>query len=198
MWVKICGMTTPEAVEAALAAGVQALGFVFADSPRRVTPAEAASLAHPARGRAACVAVTRHPRPEQVEEILEVFEPDILQSDATDLAALRLPSELALLPVLRAAPRPGEDLPARVLFEGPKSGTGVVCDWCAAQEMARRTQLVLAGGLGAANIASAIAQVRPFGVDVSSGVEERPGVKSPEAIARFVAAVRDAFTRLNA
>jgi phosphoribosylanthranilate isomerase len=195
MWVKICGMTTPEAVEAALAAGVQALGFVFAASPRRVTPAEAARLAQPARGRAACVAVTRQPRQEELAEILEVFEPDILQSDAQNLPRLRLPAQLALLPVLRGAQQPQDALPARVLFEGPASGAGVRCDWSAAQATARRTQLVLAGGLDADNVGAAIAQVRPFGVDVSSGVEERPGVKSPEAIARFAAAARDAFTR---
>jgi phosphoribosylanthranilate isomerase len=197
MWVKICGMTSPEAVEAALAAGVQALGFVFAESPRRVTPAEARTLAQPARGRAICVAVTRHPRQEEIAEIIEAFGPDLLQSDAQDLASLRLPAQLALLPVLRSAPQPGDALPARVLFEGPASGTGVTCDWSAARNTARLTQLVLAGGLTAANVGVAIAQVRPFGVDVSSGVEERPGAKSPEAIARFIAAARDAFTRFD-
>lgn len=194
MWVKICGMTTPEAVEAALGAGAQAIGFVLAESPRRVTPAAAAVLAQPARGRVACVAVTRHPSQQDIDEILRVLAPDILQSDAEDFAALRLPEALARLPVLRAAPL-GESLPQRLLFEGPKSGAGATCDWQAAQAVSRATQLVLAGGLHAGNVADAIAQVRPFGVDVSSGVEERPGVKSPAQIVRFVAAAREAFTR---
>jgi phosphoribosylanthranilate isomerase len=85
-------------------------------------------------------------------------------------------------------------LPARILFEGPASGRGEVSDWSTAAELARGTQLVLAGGLSAANVAAALHRVRPFGVDVSSGVEERPGVKSPAAIAGFVAAVRAADT----
>ena len=83
-------------------------------------------------------------------------------------------------------------LPPRLLFEGARSGTGRTADWSAAQALARRTQLVLAGGLNAGNVAAAIAAVRPFGVDVSSGVEEAPGVKSPAAIADFVQAVRAA------
>jgi len=192
MWVKICGLTTPDAVEAALAAGVEAIGFVFAESPRRVTPQAAARLAQAARGRAACVAVTRHPAQGAVDEILAVLDPDILQSDAADLRSLSLPARLQLLPVLRAS-GPGEaPLPTRLLFKGPRSGTGVPCDWDAARQLAQRSQLVLAGGLDADNVAAAIAQVRPFGVDVSSGVEDRPGIKSPAAIARFVAAARNA------
>ena len=189
MWIKICGMTTPEAVSAALEAGADAIGFVFAKSVRQVTPAQAARLAGPARGRVLCVAVARHPSQEDIDWIVEEFKPDALQSDAADLPALRLPAQLELLPVLRNVPA-DVGLPARLLFEGVASGAGVPCDWTAAQEVARRTQLVLAGGLNPNNVASAIAQVRPFGVDVSTGVEARPGVKSPVEIAHFVTAAR--------
>jgi len=190
MWIKICGMTTAAAVEAALEARVEAIGFVFARSVRELAPERAAVLARPARGRVRCVAVTRHPTQASVDEIVRVFAPDILQSDAEDLAQLRLPAALEALPVLReggAVPLPG-----RILFEGPASGSGTVSDWGVAAALARRTQLVLAGGLNAVNVAAAIAQVQPFGVDVSSGVEERPGVKSPAAIVSFVEAVRGA------
>ena len=189
MWIKICGMTTPDAVIAALDAGVEAIGFVFAKSVRQVTPAQAVRLAGPARGRALCVAVTRHPSQEDIDWIVAEFKPDALQTDATDLPSLRLPAELELLPVLRSVPGDVE-LPGRLLFEGVASGTGVPCDWTAARQVARRTQLVLAGGLNPNNVASAIAQVRPFGVDVSTGVEARPGVKSPAEIAHFVTAAR--------
>ena len=77
-WIKICGMTTPEAVEACLEAHVDAIGFVFAESVRQVTPAKAASLAAPARGRVVCTAVTRHPTQQVIDEIIEVFQPDLL------------------------------------------------------------------------------------------------------------------------
>jgi phosphoribosylanthranilate isomerase len=194
MWIKICGMTTAAAVEAALASQVDAIGFVFARSVRELAPAAAATLARPARGRARCVAVTHHPTQAAGEEIVRVFAPDLLQSDAEDLTRLQLPATLETLAVVRADTAPPAPLPARVLFEGPASGRGTVSDWSAAAALARRTQLVLAGGLNESNVHAAIAQVHPFGVDVSSGVEERPGLKSPDAIMRFVAAVRAADT----
>jgi phosphoribosylanthranilate isomerase len=192
MWIKICGMTTPEAVAAALAARVDALGFVFAESIRRLTLERAAELARPARGRARCVAVSRHPTQGAVDEILALFKPDVLQTDAADLERLALPAGLERLPVLRAGSAVPARLPARILFEGPVSGAGRASDWGAAAGLARHSELVLAGGLGAHNVAAAIAAVRPFGVDVSSGVEVQPGVKSPGAIATFVAAARSA------
>jgi phosphoribosylanthranilate isomerase len=189
MWIKICGMTTPEAVTAALDAGADAIGFVFAKSVRQVTPEQASLLAAPARGRIRCVAVTRQPSQHDIERILAQFNPDILQTDAADLRSLRLPNHLELLPVLRNA-EDGDGLPARVLFEGLASGTGMTCDWTAARQVAQRAELVLAGGLNPNNVAAAIAEVRPFGVDVSTGVEARPGVKIPAQIAFFVTAAR--------
>ena len=191
MWIKICGMTTPAAVTAALEAGVDAIGFVFAESVRQLTPGAAARLAAPARGRLACVAVTRHPSQRMVDEILEFFRPDVLQTDAVDLAMLELPRGLPTLPVLRGSSQ-SDALPARVLFEGPLSGAGKPCDWGSARQLARRTELVLAGGLSADNVAAAIAEVQPFGVDVSSGVESGPGIKDPQEIARFARAARSA------
>jgi phosphoribosylanthranilate isomerase len=193
MWIKICGLTTPEAIATALEAGVDALGFVFAQSPRQLTPEAAAQLSRPARGRVRCVAVMRHPAQSALDEMLRVFRPDVLQTDHADLAALVLPAALALLPVLRSGePLPGS-LPSRILFEGPDSGSGTPSDWKAARRLARRTELVLAGGLDAANVAAAIQAAHPFGVDVSSGVEARPGVKNPLKILQFVAAARAAL-----
>ena len=191
LWIKICGLTTPEAVEAALAAGADAIGFVFAESVRCVDTSAACRLAGPARGKVPCVAVTRHPEQPQVDEIIAGFRPDILQSDAQDLERLALPRELERLPVLRAW-QAGQTLPRRLLFEGAVSGAGRACDWQVAAAAAQQAQLVLAGGLDPENVAGAIAAVRPFGVDVSSGVESRPGIKDPEAVMRFVAAARAA------
>jgi phosphoribosylanthranilate isomerase len=190
LWIKICGLTTAEAVEAAIDARVDAIGFVFARSSRQLTPERAARLAQPARGRLILTAVTRHPTQQSLDEIVRIFQPDLLQTDVGDLRALRLPQQLALLPVFRSGVAAEQPLPGRLLFEGLTSGSGVPCDWSGAQPIARRSQLVLAGGLSPFNVAAAIDQVQPFGVDVSSGVEERPGIKSPLKIASFVAAAR--------
>ncbi|HKZ74318.1 MAG TPA: phosphoribosylanthranilate isomerase [Steroidobacteraceae bacterium] len=198
MWIKICGLTTHDAVAAAVDAEVTAIGFVFSPSVRRVAPAEAAALAAYARGRVRCVAVFRHPSQAEVDEVLDRFRPDVLQTDAADLASLRLPRSLALLPVFRAGGGAAAPLPQRLLFEGPESGSGTATDWAEARGLARSAQLVLAGGLSAENVAAAIAEVRPFGVDVSSGVEARKGVKSPAGIARFAASARAAFARIAA
>jgi phosphoribosylanthranilate isomerase len=193
LWIKICGMTTPEAVEASVAAGADAIGFVFAESVRQVTPARAASLAAPVRGRVVCAAVTRHPTQQAIDEIIAIFQPDLLQTDGEDLRGLRLPQQLPLLPVFRRWSGEGQHLPSRLLFEGLASGSGMPADWVTAQQLARTSELILAGGLNATNVATAIAAVNPFGVDVSSGVEERPGIKSQLEIARFVSAARTVF-----
>jgi phosphoribosylanthranilate isomerase len=105
---------------------------------------------------------------------------------------LSLPKSLSVLPVVRPGPQGACLVPRRVLFEGPVSGSGQTTDWQQAAELAARAQVILAGGLNALNIAQAIRQVHPFGVDVSSGVEERPGIKSTQKIAQFVAAARAA------
>jgi len=195
-FIKICGMTDAQAVHAALEAGADAIGFVFAPSVRRVEPAAAAELARPARGRVPCIAVTQHPDRAQLEAIFEVFRPDALQTDAEDFATIGLPPGVVALPVVRdAATAPAGSL--RILFEGPKSGKGQVADWSVAQRLAGERELVLAGGLNPDNVAAAIAQVRPYGVDVSSGVEASPGRKSPARIADFVTRARAAYARLR-
>ena len=102
-----------------------------------------------------------------------------------------MPEGLSVTPVVRSGRVPRE-LPRRLLFEGPMSGTGMTTDWAQAAEVSRRTELIIAGGLNAGNVAEAIRRVRPFGVDVSSGVERSPGVKDPELIHQFVRAARAA------
>ncbi|HTP39184.1 MAG TPA: phosphoribosylanthranilate isomerase [Steroidobacteraceae bacterium] len=194
-WIKICGMTTPAAVAAAVAAGVDAIGFVFAPSVRALSPERASELAAPARGRVNCVAVTLHPSQAEVNRILEVFRPDILQSDAQDLLLLALPKTLALLPVWRPDVRLRGGLPTQLLYEGAQSGTGTLSNWQEAHELARKTRVVLAGGLTAGNVSTAIRAVQPFGVDTSSGVEHSPGLKDPAKIREFVDAARAAFDR---
>lgn len=196
-FIKICGMTTPIAVSTAMSCEVDAIGFVFAASVRQVSTQKANELAGSARGRVACVAVTRHPTRDQVREILRDFRPDILQTDIDDIASLDLPTTLSVLPVMRPCAQPACGLPARVLFEGPVSGSGQTTDWDAAAQLAQRCEVILAGGLNPANVGIAIRQVRPFGVDVSSGVEDSPGIKSVDKIEKFVAAARAASLELK-
>lgn len=190
MWIKICGMNSAAAVNAAVSAGVDAVGFVFAPSKRQVTAQQAMELARGVPSHIVRVAVMLHPSQNAVDEVLRVFEPDALQTDWQDFATLQLPAQLTRLPVLRAGHAAPDAWPVRFLFEGPSSGTGEVTDWSRAAALARHGQLILAGGLNATNVAAAIRAVRPFGVDTSSGVESAPGVKDPHKIVEFVDAVR--------
>ena len=172
MFVKICGMNSPEAVEAAVAAGVDALGFVFAESPRQVTPEQAKALCAGVPAHVIRIAVMRHPHKDQWERVLEVFEPQWLQTDAEDFRWIKLPNSCVGLPVYRDSNAPADtDLPDRLLFEGTHSGSGRVADWDEAAGLARVAEVILAGGLTAQNVADAVNFVRPWGVDVSSGVE---------------------------
>jgi len=202
LWVKICGLTTRDAVEAAVAAGADAVGFVFAPSKRQVTAALGTQLAQGVPRRILRVAVMLHPTQSELDDVWSEFRPDVLQTDVGDLQTLRVPMGLGVMPVVRGGGGVGlkPDLQpkhSRLLFEGPVSGVGSTSDWSAAAQLARTTQLVLAGGLNATNIADAIAAVRPFGVDVSSGVEASPGIKDPARIHEFVQRARAAANGAN-
>jgi phosphoribosylanthranilate isomerase len=202
LFVKICGLRTPEDVAAAAAAGADAVGFVLAESPRRVTPREARELAEALPPGIQPVAVMRSPQAADWAAVAAEFQPNWLQADAPALAAMGLlggddgvlPS-VRPLPVFRDTPDLDEEAVAAaglVLFEAAESGRGIRPDWQRAARLARRCRLVLAGGLDPDNVAEAIRTVRPFGVDVSSGVERSRGVKDPARIAAFVAAARAA------
>ena len=189
-WIKICGITTAEAVSAADSVDVDAVGFVFAESPRRVTPERAFRLAAPIRGRIACCAVVRRTSQAEVDEILRVLRPDMLQVDVGELDALTLPRTLQVLPVASTRAKAPEDLPGSMLLERPPTDDGTGWDEDGIRGLSRRTRLVLAGGLDADNVGPLVRDLTPFGVDVSRGVEIAPGIKGIELIRRFVQAVR--------
>lgn len=202
MFVKICGITDREAAQAAVLAGADALGFVFAASPRQVSAEIAREIAADVPRSTLRVAVFHHPTRAHFEHVLAVFAPDWVQTDAEDLASLPVPEGTFALPVFRSRGSGfGRDeesrlkpllqsLPNRLLFEGPRSGLGVAADWTEARKLAAATEVVLAGGLSAANIDAAVGYVHPWGVDVSTGVERAPGRKDPEKIKTFVARAR--------
>jgi phosphoribosylanthranilate isomerase len=195
LWIKICGLTTTDAVAAAVNAGADAIGFVFAPSKRQVSAHQAATLCAAAPTHITRVAVMLHPTQSALDEVCEIFRPDLVQTDWQDFLQLRLPPQIAPLPVHRAAIGTEHAVPARLLFEGAHSGRGEVADWSQAQRLAVQTQVILAGGLNPANVEAALRAVKPFGVDVSSGVESAPGRKDPQLIEEFVRAARQAAHR---
>jgi phosphoribosylanthranilate isomerase len=191
--IKICGLTDETAVAAAVAEGADAVGFVFADSVRQVTPERAAELAAGVPASVRRVAVMLHPDNAAWLAVREVFRPQVLQTDAADYASLDVPADIERWPVFREGMIAADDeLSERFLYEGRASGSGEQVDWARAAAYARRGQMILAGGLGIDNVARAIGQVRPWGVDVSSAVEKSPGRKDPRKIAAFIKAARSA------
>jgi len=195
MFVKICGLTTPEAVATAVEAGADALGFVFAESPRQVTPEQANSLLADVPGDITSVAVMLHPAQSAVDDVFAGFDPEWLQTDAVDFDELLIDESAEILPVFRS----GQDVlamttdwDAPLLFESGASGQGELADWEQAAELARERMIILAGGLSPDNVAKAVEQVRPWGVDVSSGVESARGAKDLGLIKAFIQAAKSA------
>jgi phosphoribosylanthranilate isomerase len=193
-FVKICGLTEPETVRAAVAAGADAIGFVFfAGSPRNVTPEQAARLATNVPASVRRVAVMLHPESALWDEVSDALRPDALQTDSDDFASLNIVDSVARWPVFREGSVLANDVPRTpFVYEGMHSGQGQTVDWDAAEVMARRGKMILAGGLTIDNVSDAIHKVAPFGVDVSSAVESEPGKKDVELIAAFVAAAKAA------
>lgn len=191
--VKICGITDSDAATAASDAGADAVGFVFADSVRRIDPHDAALIAAGMPGRVLRVAVFLRPDPGYVARVLAEFPADVVQ---VDYGAITKPEGPRFLPVFRE----GDDeildgfldgtVARRFHYEGRKSGAGQTVDWGRAAPYARRGQMTIAGGLSPTNVAQAVRVVKPFGVDVSSGVESAPGVKDVGRIRDFIEAVR--------
>jgi phosphoribosylanthranilate isomerase len=197
LWIKVCGLRTREAIEAAASAGADAVGFVFHEaSPRHLTLAEARALVACVPEEVETVAVFLHPSQALVDAAIDAIGPDWVQTDAADLDGLRLPVGQKTLPVFRTGGRGTDEAisrevrGSRFLLESALSGAGERADWTMAASIATAGELVLAGGLDAANVGAAIATVRPFGVDVSSGVERSRGVKDVALIRDFVAAAR--------
>ncbi len=209
--VKICGIANVEGADAALRAGADFAGLVFhPHSPRNVTPDKAAQLAARLRGRTRVVALLSDPTDEEVDRALAVAKPDFIQ-----LHGLESPERVAALrgrfgkPVIKAlAVADASDLacvPAyesvadMLLFDAKaplsaarEGGHGAAFDWKLLRGRIFKRPWLLAGGLNADNVARAIRTAEAPGVDVSSGVESAPGVKSPELIGAFIASVRSA------
>lgn len=201
--IKICGLTTEEALDAAIEAGANAIGLVLTASPRRVDPATALSLIRRVPRGILRIAVVRAPGPAEIALIRDLPF-DAVQADEDSVAAV----SVIKLPLLRAF-RDGPDLADRLadafvggdgsvwtegfLVDGPGSGgQGVRAEVGRARAAALRGGMILAGGLTPDNVVDAIRAIRPAAVDVSSGVEASPGVKDGARIRAFIAAARAA------
>ncbi len=206
---KICGLTTPEAVKAALDGGAAYLGFMFFPaSPRNLDPETARRLAEPARGRVKICAVTVDPADTELDVIARVLQPDLIQLHGREdpgrvraVGARTGAGVIKVLPVSDAA-----DLAAAQAFDGlashlmfdarpPKDATrpgglGARFDWSLLTGRRFERPWFLAGGLDPWNVSEAVAASGAAIVDVSSGVERGPGLKDPALISAFLEAVK--------
>ena len=200
--IKICGLTRPEDAAAAVSSGADALGVVLAPSRRRVTLDEAERVLAATPPFVGRVGVFVDASTDEIREAAER-----LSLSAVQLHGSETPEQCAEIgmPVVKAF-RVGPDFDPAVtdayrgvisialldtFVSGEQGGTGLAFDWYAiAERLPDLAPVVLAGGLRPDNVVEAIRVLRPFGVDVSSGVETAPGVKDPALIARFCSAVR--------
>jgi phosphoribosylanthranilate isomerase len=209
--VKICGLSTPEAVEAAIAGGASHVGFIFfPKSPRNVSLETAAELARAAAGRVQRVAVTVDADDAELDRIVEEVRPDMLQLHGQETPErVRAVKVRFGLPVMKAfAVRAPEDIKRiapyrgvadRFLFDAKApagsalpGGNGVPFDWRLLAALDADVEYMLSGGLDAGNVARALAETRPAGIDISSGVETAPGVKDIRLISEFLETVKSA------
>ena len=213
--IKICGLTRGSDIRVAVAAGVDAIGLVFySASPRYVSPADAAVLMRDIKPFVSSVGLFVNASPAEVERVVMVAPVSLLQFHGDESAQQCADSAAAVnRPFLRAI-RIGAATTSQDLLEyadtyratGPLfagllldtlvegyGGGGKVFDWSLIPEELA-PQVVLSGGLRAQNVTDAVVRVRPFAVDVSSGVESAKGIKDADAVRHFVAAVRHADT----
>ena len=215
--VKICGLSTPDALDVALDAGADMVGFVFfPPSPRHISFAAARALGARVRGRAKKVALTVDADDATLDAIVESLQPDLLQLHGKELPARvwALKKHFGL-PVMKAiAVEAKADLSAietystladRLLFDArpPREATrpgglGRSFEWHLLEHIEPGVPFMLSGGLHAGNVAEALRITHAPAVDVSSGVERAPGEKDPDKIRAFVRAAREAVTQLAA
>lgn len=200
--VKICGITNFEDARHAVACGADALGFVFYPaSPRYIDPEAARRIIMALPPLVTTVGLFVNAAPARIREVATLCGADAIQlhgDEAPDqcsypphrvIKALRLHDQLAdeIFPAYQvSALLLDAYVPERF------GGTGQRCDWPRAADLARQYRVILAGGLDAENVAAAVQQVRPYGVDVSSGVEILPGKKDPQKVARFIRLAKEA------
>ncbi len=192
--VKICGVTCLADALAAARLGADALGFVFAPSPRQVTPEEARRITAKLPPLVLRVGVFVDEEPAVIDQVRRLCGLDVVQlhgNESTQVVAELGGRVIKAIRVNGTAPSwqlifPSATLLLDTFSPDKKGGTGRTFDWSLAREPARLRPVVLAGGLTPQNVAEAVRTVRPYAVDVSSGVESEPGRKNHETLARFI------------
>lgn len=194
MFVKVCGTTSEEDALLAVAMGADAVGFVFAPSTRQIAPSVAADIVKRLPPEVVTVGVFRDHAPERVVEIVNAAGLKGAQLHGRETAEQskwirrRVPMVIKAFAAGDGSVRDALDYGADVvLLDAPSPGSGQVFDWRLAEGVPDRCRLMLAGGLTPDNVAEAIVQVRPWGVDAVSGLEATPGHKDPRKVRAFVA-----------
>ena len=193
LFVKICGMTTVDDALLAVALGADAVGFIFAPSKRQIAPARARDIAARIPAETLTVGVFRNEARERVVDIVHTAGLRAVQLhgdesvEDTAWIAERVPYVIKAMAAGSPQARHAAEFPVQaVLVDAPTPGSGEVFDWSLADTMPIGLRMILAGGLDPDNVAEAIATVRPWGVDVASGVESEPGRKDPTRMRRFI------------
>ena len=205
MFVKIDGITSEADALLAVAFGADALGFVFAPSPRQMTPSSVADIVKRLPREVLTVGVFRDESRQRTVEIANSVGLGAVQlhgretPDDARWVRQRVPCTIKAFSAGEAAIGRFADFGADfLLIDGANPGSGAVFDWRLAEGVADPTRMFVAGGLTPDNVADAIAYLHPFGVDVSSGVESSPGHKDPQKLRDFVAAARQAARLVRA
>ncbi|MGH9105374.1 MAG: phosphoribosylanthranilate isomerase [Acidimicrobiales bacterium] len=206
MLVKICGTTSEDDALLAVAMGANAVGFVFAPSPRQVSAQAVADIVKRLpREEVLTVGVFRDDAPRRVVEVVYAAGLQAAQlhgresPEEAHWVRERVPMVIKAFPAgdIRVA-RAAEWGADAILLDSPSPGSGQVFDWALAGDPPQGERLIIAGGLHAGNVAAAVARVKPWGVDVASGVEASPGVKDPMKLKAFVEAARRAEAQVAA
>ncbi|HEY3702060.1 MAG TPA: phosphoribosylanthranilate isomerase [Acidimicrobiales bacterium] len=199
MFVKVCGTTSEEDALLAVALGADALGFVFAPSPRQVAASVVTHIARRLPPEVITIGVFSNETPERVVEVVNTIGLKGAQlhgsesPEATRWVAERVPVTIKAFAAGQRAITNAADYRADVvLLDAPSPGSGKVFDWRLAEGVVDGSRLLLAGGLDPVNVGEAIARVHPWGVDVVTGVEARPGRKDPRKLRAFIAAAKAA------